>query len=124
MERVEEAAIDTLVLHEARQGAATRDQFVGRLKNVGPANWDEDKYRDAVDRLEKDGHLNKDGDRYTITDDGREDVQKVEAYFRTIADRVGQSSMTGTMGGRGPTTGTQTSPGFAGTTGTTGTRRP
>lgn len=117
VERVEEVAIDTLVLAEVRSGPATKDQLATRLRSVPPFSFTEEKIKDACERLDKDGHVKKENDRYTITDDGREDVQKIESWFGSLADRIGRSPSTPATGG---TPGTAT-PGYPGST--TGTRR-
>lgn len=90
VERVEKALVETMLLVELdRQAGLTLQQLVPRIRAIGfDEKVDEGLIQDSLDRLDRDGHVEDADDRYRITDDGREDVAKVERMIRSASDRV------------------------------------
>lgn len=81
VERIEKALCETVCLEHARQMPMTVDQCWQKIQPLGFSKVDRNTVEDSYKRLERDGHVRKDGDRYTVTDDGREDIQKVETLI-------------------------------------------
>jgi len=128
VERVEKALMETVVLAELKKNnGLTLEQIQQRVKGVG--GWDEkvdaDFIESCVDRLEGD-HIKEHDDRYTLTDDGREDLMKIENLFRNVHNTIVSTGGTGTMGTTATTgvgrAGTTTGSTYGGST-STGTGR-
>lgn len=121
VERVEKAVVETLVLSEVKkQPNLSLDQIVTRVRGVGGFDEKVDRafVESAVKRLDRDGHVKGTESKYTITDDGREDLQKIETIFRNVSNEF--LSTSGTMGRTGTTPGAMGATG----TGTIGSRNP
>lgn len=124
VERVEKAIVETLVLHEiSKQPNLNLDTIVTRVRAV--PGFDEKVDRSFVEgcvsRLDRDGHLEEADNRYSITDDGREDVHKIEAILRGVSNVI---LTTGSKPGLAGTPGALGAGGVAGSTsGTPGTRK-
>ena len=90
VERVEKALVETLVLHHVRTNPLTIDQIWTEVRNVGfDDKVDKGFVESCAKRLDRDGHVKEENGRYRITDDGREDIHKLESVFRNVADRLG-----------------------------------
>lgn len=145
VERVREIVVESYILHECWNGNVSREQLEKNFRAVPLQDFQAPKFEQVLERVEREGHVKREGNNYRTTDDGKEDLQKVEPWFTHISQQFGHprggtksapmtgtptgpSGQTGTMGGRGTTQGTHTSPGFpqgqSGSQGTPGTRKP
>ncbi|GEM_PF-4730462 len=109
----EMAIMQFVVLNKtAQQGEITKENiqsvFKGNLQ-MGTNHLDE-----CLNILTQTGHLRQNGNKYTITDDGREDVQKVQNLvleLPQIVQQTGQQARSGNVGagqtGQGQPKGTQ-----------------
>lgn len=122
VERFEMAIMQYVILSKARQGEVTRENlqqtFRGNLQMSG------DHFERCVETLVEDGHLEEVDGKYRATDDGREDVQKLETLVMELPQVIGSTGgqaqrpgMAKTTTGAGGATGTSTMGG--GTTGQT-----
>jgi len=77
IERFEKATMQYVILAKAKQGEVTKESlqqtFKGNLQALSP------HFESCIRTLVSDGHLREVGNKYTITDDGREDVQKLQS---------------------------------------------
>lgn len=128
--RFEYAIMQFEILNQARQagGEVTKENlrkvFKGSNLQMG------DHLDHCIRELVQDNHLEEAGNgRFRISDDGREDVQKVQHLVVELASRVGGGNQQGgqRQGGQQTqqataTAGTQTSSGSTGTAGATGSK--
>jgi hypothetical protein len=49
---------------------------------------DKVEVRERCEELERSGHLRREGTGYRVTDDGRQDVQKAQPWFRNVVQQV------------------------------------
>lgn len=89
VERVEMGVMQFVILSKAQQGEVTRENlqqtFRGNLQVQG------NHFDHCLTQLVQDGHLKEiGGNKYTITDDGREDVQKLQNLIREVPTVIGQ----------------------------------
>ena len=115
VERTEMAIMQLVILGKAQQGEVTRDNlkqvFRGNLQMQG------DHFEHCITQLVQENHLKEvGGNKYTITDDGREDIQKLLPLVLELPNVVNQ----GGVGGQQRQGIQQQTAGGRGTTGTTG----
>lgn len=89
VERTEMAIMQYVMLVKAQQqGGITRENlqqtFRGGLQMSG------DHFEHCIRTLVSENHLREEGNKYSLTDDGREDVQKLQHLFLEIPNVVGQ----------------------------------
>lgn len=89
VERVEMAIMQYVILDKAQQGEVTRDNlkqtFKGNLQMTG------DHFDHCINELVQDGHLKEvGGSKYTATDDGREDLQKLQTIVLELPNVIQQ----------------------------------
>ncbi|HWH08651.1 MAG TPA: hypothetical protein VNX21_05585 [Candidatus Thermoplasmatota archaeon] len=97
VERFEMAVMQFAILSKAQQGEVTRDNlqqvFRGNLQMQG------NHFDHCLTQLVQDGHLKEvGGNKFTITDDGREDVQKLHTLVQELPNVIqggGQSQRQG-----------------------------
>lgn len=94
VERVEMAIMQYLILDKAQQGEVTKENlkqtFKGNLQMHG------DHFDHCLNMLVQEKHLKEVGGKYTITDDGREDVQKLQSIILEVPNVIqGGGSMQG-----------------------------
>ncbi|HLE97025.1 MAG TPA: hypothetical protein VI997_06595 [Candidatus Thermoplasmatota archaeon] len=117
VERAEKALVESVALIHARQMPMTPDDCYAKIQGFGwSQKVDLDFVKDCYRRLDRDGHLKEENGRYTITDDGREDVQRIENVLRHVVGQIGTSLPSGptaaagvggvTRGSSGGSTGT------------------
>lgn len=116
VERFEKAVMQYVILSKAKQGEVTRDNlqqtFRGNLQMLGP------HFESCIRTLASDGHLREvGGNKYTITDDGREDVQKLQNLVLELPNVVQQAGGVQRPGMSQPASG---QPGSLGQTGRSG----
>lgn len=108
VKRFEMAVMQFVILNKAQQGEVTRDNlqqtFRGNLQMSG------NHFDHCINQLVQDGHLKEvGGNKFTITDDGREDVQKLQNLVLELPNvagkQGGQQKQTATAGYGGATTG-------------------
>ena len=97
VDRVEMAAMQFAILSKAQQGEVTRDNlqqaFKGNLQMQG-SHFDH-----CLTQLVQDGHLKEiGGSKYTITDDGREDVQKLHTLIQELPNVIQGGAQTQRQG--------------------------
>jgi predicted transcriptional regulator len=84
----EEAIMQFVILNKAQQGEVTKESlqnvFKGNLQVSG------NHFDHCLQVLVQSGHLKNNGNKYTITDDGREDVQKVQNLVIELPQIVNQ----------------------------------
>ena len=93
VERVEMAGMQFAILSKAQQGEVTRDNlqqaFKGNLQMHG------EHFDHCLTQLIQEGHLKEiGGNKFTITDDGREDVQKLSTLIQELPNVVQQGGQT------------------------------
>lgn len=102
VERTEKALVESVVLEHCRQMPMTIDDCWKKIQPLGfDSKVDRDFVADAYKRLERDGHLKEDKGRYSITEDGREDVQKIGAILQQVSGQFAKNASgarTGTVG--------------------------
>jgi hypothetical protein len=113
VESFEKAITQFVILQKAQQGDVTKDNLPNVFK--GNLQMSRNHVDDSIRTLVQTGHLKENGNKYTITDDGREDVQKVANLVIELPQYVQQG---GAMGGQ------QQRPGMARTAGQTGGNAP
>lgn len=109
VERVEMATMQYVMLAKAaQQNEVTRDNLQQTFR--GGIQMSGDHFEHCLQQLVKENHLKEAGNKYTITDDGREDVQKLAPIFRELPN----------LGASGASQDRQPQPAAAGGRGTTG----
>lgn len=103
--RFERAVMQFIILGKAKEtGEVTKENlqsvFRGNLQNLN-SHLDE-----CLQTLTGDGHLRQEGNKYRITDDGREDVQQLQQIVMELPQYVGgqpqaRGQQTTTAGGFG-----------------------
>lgn len=89
VKRFEMAAMQYVILNKAQEGEVTRDNLKSLFK--GNLQMSGDHFDHCIRQLVQDGHLREaGGNKYTITDDGREDVNKLQNLVVELPNVVGQ----------------------------------
>lgn len=93
VDRVQMAIMQFVILNKAQQGEVTRENLQQTFR--GSMQIEGDHFEHCLNVLVQERHL-KDvgGNKYTITDDGREDIQKLESLILEVPNVIQQ-------GGRG-----------------------
>lgn len=117
VKQFEMSIMQYVILNKAQQGEVTKDN----LKNVfkGNLQMSGDHFDHCVRTLVTGGHLKENNNKYSITDDGREDVQKVQHFIPELQQFAGGSAGGNTQQNR-PTQTQQATSGTGGRTGTGG----
>lgn len=111
VDRFEEAIMQFVILEKARQqGSVTKENVKSTF--TGNLQMKRDHVDHCLDLLVQENHLRQEGNKYTITDDGREDVQELQRLAMEIPNVVSQ----GGVGGR-PQQGVTPQKGAGGTMG-------
>ena len=97
VERFEMSVMQFAILSKAQQGEVTRDNlqqvFRGNLQMQG------NHFDHCITQLVQDGHLKEvGGNKYTITDDGREDVQKLHTLVQELPNLIQSGGQTQRQG--------------------------
>jgi hypothetical protein len=124
VKRFEMAVMQYVILDKAKQGEVTRENLKQSFR--GNLQMSSDHFDHCIDLLVEDGHLEKVGDnKFKASDDGREDVQKLQTLVLELPNVIHQGGKTQQQGMR------QTAGGGGGSTGSTigtqpdvGTSRP
>jgi predicted transcriptional regulator len=87
VERFEMAIMQFVILNKAKQGGVTKDNLLQTFR--GNLQMQGNHLDHCIRQLVSDGHLKEEGNRYTITDDGREDVQKLQHLVIELPGIVG-----------------------------------
>ncbi|HEX2021891.1 MAG TPA: hypothetical protein VHH36_04215 [Candidatus Thermoplasmatota archaeon] len=112
VKRFEMSVMQYVILNKAKQGEVTKDNLQQTFR--GNLQMSSDHFEHCVKQLVADGHLREvGGNKYTITDDGREDVEKIQRYIPELQQLTGggqtqQRSSVTTTQTTGGTTGGQT----------------
>jgi len=105
VDRFESAVIEFAILNRATtMNEITPDQVYQNLPKGG-YTIDRQTVVECFDTLVEDGHLQKTGDKYRISDDGREDVQKLQPLALEIPQLVQKGGQTQRPGMQQTTTG-------------------
>ena len=88
MDTVEPALIDTFILTRALQGPVYTAELARMLASID-VDWDEDLVRGRLEYLERTRHLQRDGTHYVLTEDGREDGERLLRLWGRILDEAG-----------------------------------
>lgn len=129
VDRFEMAIMQFVILNKAQQGEVTQENlqsvFKGNLQMQGS------HLQHCINQLVQENHLQKDGNKLRITDDGREDIQKLQHLVIELPNIVQQNQGAGgqrpgmtpqrTTGGQTGTSGGNVG-GQSGTSGSTGGR--
>jgi predicted transcriptional regulator len=91
----EKGVMQFVILEKAKQGEVTKDNLRSVFR--GNLQMSEDHLDSCIQQLVQNGHLEESGNKYTITDDGREDIQKVQAFVPELQQYVRGGSTTGTQ---------------------------
>jgi predicted transcriptional regulator len=86
--RVEMAIMQFVILNKAKQGGVTRENLQQVFRG-GNLQMQGDHLNHCIQQLVQEGHLKEEGNRYTITDDGREDVQKLQNLVLEVPNVIG-----------------------------------
>ncbi|HUR68139.1 MAG TPA: hypothetical protein VM370_02755 [Candidatus Thermoplasmatota archaeon] len=94
VKRVEMAVMQFAIVNKAKEGEVTRENlkqlFRGNLQMSG------DHFDHCITQLVEDGHIKEiGGNKFTVTDDGREDVQKLQTLFLELPNVIGQGRGSG-----------------------------
>ncbi|MCA1812725.1 MAG: hypothetical protein LC624_02090 [Halobacteriales archaeon] len=81
------AIVDTLILGRALNGIVQVPDVERIIQSWGELS-DNVEVRERCEELERSGHLRREGTGYRVTDDGRQDVQKVLPWFRSIPQQI------------------------------------
>ena len=95
--RVEMAIMQFVIMGKAQQGGVTKENLQ-QLFRGGELQMTKDHLDHCLQILVAEEHLKQEGNKYTITDDGREDVQKVQHLILAVPNVIGLSG--GSMGGQ------------------------
>lgn len=87
--RFEQAITQFVILNKAKEGEVTRENIQSQLRT---AQFNVQHLDACVKQLVQDGHIKEQGNKYTITDDGREDVQKLQNVIIHLPSLVGGAS--------------------------------
>lgn len=82
---VRPALVDTVILSKVMEGDVTQSDLDREVREAGIDLGNLD-VEERVRTLEQSGHLRTEGHRLRITDDGREDVQKVLPWLQRVAE--------------------------------------
>lgn len=85
--RFEMAVMQFVILNKAKQGGVTRDNLNQTFK--GNLQMSSDHLDHCIRQLVQDGHLREEGNKLTVTDDGREDVQKLQTLALELPNVIG-----------------------------------
>lgn len=89
VKRFEMAVMQYVILAKARQGEVTKENLKQTFR--GNLQMSEDHFDHCLNILVKDEHLKEaGGGKYTITDDGREDIQKLQHLVLELPNVVQQ----------------------------------
>lgn len=89
--RVEMAIMQYVILHKAQQGEVTRENLKSTFK--GNLQMSQDHFEHCLNLLVQDKHLKEvGGGKYTITDDGREDIHKLQNIVLELPNVVSQQT--------------------------------
>lgn len=123
VERVEQSIMQFVILHKCQQGEVTRQNlqqvFRGEMTMKG------DHFEHCITTLVEEGHIEEKNGKYTITDDGREDLSQLEGLVMRLPEVVetaGTKASTGS-GEKRPEMAAQRTTGSAGATGATNAPR-
>lgn len=82
----EKGVMQFVILEKAKQGEVTKENLRGIFR--GNLQMSQDHVDSCLTDLVKTGHLRENGNKYTISDDGREDIQKVQSYVPELQQYV------------------------------------
>ena len=89
VERVEMGVMQFVILSKAQQGEVTRENLQQTFR--GNFQMQGNHFDHCLTQLVQDGHLKEiGGNKYTITDDGREDVQKLSTLVQELPNVIQQ----------------------------------
>lgn len=112
--RFEMAIMQFAILNKAQQqGGVTRENLQQVFR--GELQMQKDHLDHCLDILVREEHLTKEGNKFTVTDDGREDVQKVQHLLVDLPQAIGMRG----GGGAAQRPEPQQTAGGGGTTGST-----
>jgi hypothetical protein len=90
IEVLQPAVVDAFILARGRHGPVFADEVERMLGAFEPGlDLVEVPVRDRLEALERNGHLRREGTHYVLTDDGREDVERVLPWLRQVVDKAG-----------------------------------
>lgn len=87
VERVEMAVMQFAILNKAKEGGVTKDNLRQIFSRDIPMKGEHLDH--CIQQLVQENHIREEGNRYTITDDGREDVQKLQQIFVSVPSVLG-----------------------------------
>lgn len=90
VERFEMAVMQYIILAKAQQGEVTRENLQQTFR--GNLQMTKDHLDHCIRTLTQDGHLREQGNKYTVTDDGREDVQKLQHLVMELPNVAGRGA--------------------------------
>jgi predicted transcriptional regulator len=120
-QRFECSVAEFAILEKAQSTNKVNVDSVMTSLPKGNVKIDRNTVSQCFDHLVEDGHLRKEGNEYTITDDGREDVQKLQPMVLELPQLVrgnagqqrtgmAQQATTGTSGQAGSSRGNNPGP--------------
>jgi coproporphyrinogen III oxidase-like Fe-S oxidoreductase len=92
--------VDTVILGRAQRGNVRVDDIDREVRTIG-LPLEGVTVRDRVTHLEQTGHLRLEGDNIRLTDDGRQDLQKVLPVFSRITQQASTTTTTTGVTGMG-----------------------
>lgn len=105
VERVEMGVMQYVILNKAQQGEVTKENLQQTFR--GNLQTSEDHFDHCLRQLVSDGHLKEEGNKYRVTDDGREDIQKLNGLIQEAANISRQGAQPGQRQGQSGTQGQQ-----------------
>lgn len=89
VERFEMAIMQYVILNKAQEGEVTRENLKQTFR--GNLQMSSDHFDHCITQLVQDKHLKEvGGNKYTVTDDGREDIQKLHTLVMELPNVVQQ----------------------------------
>lgn len=93
VDRSEKAVMEYVILSKAKEGEVTKQNLQDTFKgNLQPMSRHFDP---CIQRLVAENRIRETGGKYTITDDGREDVQKLQGAFMEVPNVIGARGLQG-----------------------------
>lgn len=104
VERFEMAAMQYAILQKATQAEVTKENLQQLFRQGGAIPMKGQHLDHCLQQLTQENHLKQNGNKYTITDDGREDVQEISRLVMEIGTLAQEGGATQRSGQKQPAT--------------------
>jgi repressor of nif and glnA expression len=86
VEEIRAPLVDAYILANVQRGTTAVDEVERRVREAG-IDIRDIQVKDRVQQLEQTGHLRREGNNLRLTDDGREDIEKVTGWVRGLTSQ-------------------------------------